>query len=274
MREAKERQNPENLQIPENWNFPERGDPHLGVVQIDLDERFLALRLPDDKEERYEYRERYGDYFFDSDGNLLQHRTHYSLDTIILLTGDSTVLYSISDVARKGLSIYLLPSPPTEEDLMPPNLGGFEYCNGHLDRVSLGDTFITDRDQGGIIESPRLYFDMRYEKWRSSVFGANKEEIFRIKWSEEVSEVGAEKIKATFLVVSQTHVPTKIEKILKAPLRIDRQKYIDAVFAKPPYGKERVAGQDRLVVPWRSIDRLVGASLSYSYPPDQSQKLR
>jgi hypothetical protein len=48
---------------------------------------------------------------------------------------------------------------------------------------------------------------------------------------------------------------------------LDMQKVEEAVYSRPPYPKERIAGKDRLIVPWRNIDRIVGASLSYSYLP-------
>lgn len=46
MSEAERRQPFENIAIPKHWKFPERDNPGLKVIQIDLQERFLAYTLP------------------------------------------------------------------------------------------------------------------------------------------------------------------------------------------------------------------------------------
>lgn len=88
------------------------------------------------------------------------------------------------------------------------------------------------------------------------------ESIFRVEC--EMQKFGQEGGNADLLSVFQTHIPTGIIKTLKAPLALNAQRVSRAVFSTPPYPKEEMG---RLVVPWRNIHRLVGASLSYSYSP-------
>ena len=98
------------------------------------------------------------------------------------------------------------------------------------------------------------------------VFNKKGELVFRV--NSEVEELEGEKS----LVVYQTHIPTDIVKILRAKIRINKQKIYDAIFSRPPYDKERKVGKDRLIVPWRNIDGIVGASLSYLHPRQTPQK--
>lgn len=53
------------------------------------------------------------------------------------------------------------------------------------------------------------------------------------------------KVDNDMFVVTQTHIPTGIVKILSAPLSINLKELADATFAQPPYAKERKAGHDR-----------------------------
>ena len=67
---------PENIEIPEDWQFPERDKPGLKVAQIDLDQRFLAFTLPDNPRAKGwpGYQGEYGDYFFTSEGKPSEYR--------------------------------------------------------------------------------------------------------------------------------------------------------------------------------------------------------
>lgn len=40
---------PENIKIPESWDFLEKGRRDLKVIQLDKDERFLAFTLQKDR---------------------------------------------------------------------------------------------------------------------------------------------------------------------------------------------------------------------------------
>lgn len=296
----------ENPKIPASWNFPERDDPRLKVVQLDLDEKFISFNLPGIKplyskstEHKY-FIHHSGDYFFGHDGNPLASREQHAHETIILLTGDSYNMYNISDdYYSQRVFVDFLLSAPTDEDLVPYSLGTIEYYNGDLYRLTLGEAFTTTNDEDTLIKSPfiRLEPTTRWALYEASsmgeaidvsiqknsnlriqgnegrnesrVFEANKEEIFRIKFQIEKEEVGEKKNMVKFLVVSQTHVPTGIEKILKAPLSVDRRRCINVANSKPSYQKEAKAGKNRLVVSWRDIDRIVDARLGYSRPPPQ-----
>jgi len=90
------------------------------------------------------------------------------------------------------------------------------------------------------------------------LFDTKGEKIFAIEW--EVKE----EVKARFLIVQETHLPSKIIRILELPLQIDPEEVMRAALSQPPYPKNE---RGKLIVPWTNIDRIVGASLSYSYPP-------
>lgn len=99
--------------------------------------------------------------------------------------------------------------------------------------------------------------DIYYIEWR----------IGEIRWPQRDNSVAVEGT----LVVERTHVPSKTIQTLTLPLsfwpNFDRLRTI--LLSKPPYKKDE---NGRLVVPWRNIDRIVGASLSYSYLPQTPQE--
>lgn len=96
------------------------------------------------------------------------------------------------------------------------------------------------------------------------VVDKDRKQVFEIEFGEESDR---EEHKRQSFFISQKHIPTGIIKILRAPLRIDLQSIAEILNSKPPYNKEGVRGKERLVVPWTNIPQMVGAGISYSYPP-------
>ena len=285
---------PENPKIPENWNFLGRNDPGLKIRQIDLDKSFLAFNLPDNPISRTlpHYKGEYRDYFFDQEGRRLDERVHGAFDTHINVVRDIKVSYSAHEWAGPNhinLDIVFLKS----ETASPPafELAGANYTSGRLSSVSLGSCFTSIAGEENYLRSPMFIIgqysreSLRSGNWeinfsealpannsfavsdiidRQVVFNQDKEPIFRVEWGIQKSGLEGEKDNVDLLSVSQTHIPTGIIKTLKAPLDLDVEKVSEAIFSRPPYPKDQ---RGRLVVPWRNIDRIVGASLSYSYPP-------
>lgn len=294
----------EKLQVPESWQFPERDEPGLKLMQIDPEERFLALTVPDGKGHKS------AEYFFDTEGNISRYLVPRanSLNNIdVGLTSDIKVIYNIEHGIRSSphllrpsdISVFLISS---KEDIMDPDfgekgmLGIFYYKDGELHAVVAESIFAEGKSY---IESPRFFLRVSNDgtPWRPS-FGFNvhkpseydsskrefdtgnfvlrwisrqkldvidkdKKQVFEIEFGEESDR---EDHGRRSLFISQKHTPTGIIKILRAPLRIDLQKIGEILNSKPPYNKERMGAKEHLVVPWRNIDRVVGASLSYSYP--------
>lgn len=294
-------QSSEGLKIPENWKFRERNVPGIEVDDIDLDQRFIAINLLDVQSREYGD-EKYADYFFDSEGketlfrkirvtgwvppgdeekrdrNLFQRE-------IFLSRAEGILFYDIRGNRRliesnRGLVNVHLDSPGED----PFNVVSYEgqrleYIESYAFAEDPGRE---DLEKRGYIKSRifsikkvngQLEFDPELELEEESPTGLqfqpqnipnsaiyldeNGKETFRIDW--KINDEGS-------LIVSQTHVPTGIIKTLSAPLRIDTKKVADAVFARSPYPRD---DKGRIVVPWRNIDRIVGASISYSYPPQK-----
>lgn len=286
---------PENLPIPENWNFPERDERGIEVVQIDLGERFLAVQPPRNLQDPnithplYLYGSE--EFFFNKDGEEVALRSHQKLETYIgFRGGEFSITYTLPVGAPETYSSSLMVHFDSGE--AGGRLGGAIYDGGMLRFADLGKFFITKDVNGALVKSPRLVFGS-YEIATSDekrTFGLNKElsgndfvveiqgkneaaissnqneKLFAVSW--RIQEGEQEKV--PILVVSQTHIPSDIVKTLRAPLKVDYDKVVDAgLLSKPPYRKSE---KGRLVVPWTNIDRIVGASLSYSYPPPKKQK--
>lgn len=181
-------------------------------------------------------------------------------------------------------------SPPAFE------LTDANYRSGRLSSVCLGSYFIGIAGDENYLRSPMFIIgqfsqeSLRSGNWelnfsegwpvnnpfavsditeRQVVFNQGKEPIFRVEWGIEKFGLERERGNVDLLSVSQTHIPTGIVKTLRAPLELDVEDVSGAVFSRPPYPKDE---RGRLAIPWGNIDRIVGASLSYSYPPPSRQK--
>jgi hypothetical protein len=286
---------PENLQIPENWQFPERGDPGIKVEQIDLNEKFLAYQYdiniqdPNVTHPLYGYEE----CFFNENGKVVVSRSHEKISTYIgFWGGELPIMYLLSTRAQGPY-----PSSSLEVHFSSGEAGGSlgdsMYDRDTLRFTALGEYFTAKDLSGVLIKSPKLVFisfqtvtpeekrtfDLKKDlsgsnfvvkedesrENEATVFNNREEEIFKVVWGEQEDE----REKTAIFVVSQTHIPTGIVKAFSAPLRIDTKKIAEAVFSRTPYPKDE---RGRLVVPWRNIDRIVGASISYSYSPQTPGK--
>lgn len=163
MKEAENRLNPENLQIPADWNFPEKGKPGLKVVQIDLGQRFVAFDLPDNpvSAKLKNYKGEYYDYIFDPEGNPLETRKHSAFDRSIRLRGDIRIKYYMHEWAGPSThaDLDIVFSKSELGNFEPPafELGDVNYSSGFLETVSLGTVF-TILDQEHLLRSPLLIF--------------------------------------------------------------------------------------------------------------------
>jgi len=291
---------PEIPKIPENWKFPERDQPDLKPVQIDNDARFLAFTVPDGRGLKSV------EYFFNREGEAVGYYRIPFLSGAagIAVTSDCKTQYVIPSMLSGTApeNIYVL-FKKAESKLgtfaTGDRLGAVFYHQGELSSIQVDPVFLERPEEEDSIESPKYqlsiinsgvllslidrqndYFHGRRKftmdnfvidsetkkaKDKVEVFEKNGKEVFEIKW--EIREGDREEGRKESLVVSQTHIPSGIIKTLRAPLMLDMQKVEEAVYSRPPYPKERIAGKDRLIVPWRNIDRIVGASLSYSYLP-------
>lgn len=171
-------------EIPEHWQFPERGQKGLVVAQIDLDQRFLSFTLPDKPGYKNpHYKGEYADYFFDENGNIIDCRTHSYDDTVIeLRKSDMGMRFLMGESGVDWLErleingIWLLETKPNANTgvldfglLDEDSRGWLTYLNfdhisdkeihsNRLHTVALGNKF---RDKfGNIIEAPNGSIDL------------------------------------------------------------------------------------------------------------------
>lgn len=140
-----------------------------------------------------------------------------------------------------------------------------------LEFLNKKDKFIKRDWNRGAIESLGGFRILDQGEQNKLIF-VNKEgkKEYLVSWGTEVEEDGNGD-KVPFFVVIQSHFNAGNEetrRIIRSPIQIDMEKVKSAVLSKPPYPKDE---KGRLVVPWTNIDRIVGASLSYSYPPPKSK---
>ena len=311
---------PENIEIPENWDFRYRDTPGLKIDQIDLDQRFIAFYLPTDPHTNQPL---YGDYFFDNEGKSLVNRHYYKEgrmselgSTSIDLVGDLEIDYWIDarpenfvDYGKHPIRRDIGISVDFREKNLNGKIGtrfdeilGAVYYEGQLfNGVHFGYNFAPDPNRDKHLFVPSMDFDIKIgtsdtmrllldpknrdnealELWGKGFGGLqpqinqngavyldkNGDKIFQVDWKIEEDEL--EPSRGRLAVFSQTHIPSGIVKTLRALLRLNLGEVKDAVFSRPPYQKDE---RGNLIVPWRNIDRIVGATLSYSYPPPSPQK--
>ena len=270
----------ENPKIPENWQFPERdeGIP-LRAIQVDKDEGYLALDMSS-------HGRGIIDYFFSRDGIPLLERNVANLPCIqIYKWGELQIEYFFTygqtpymnvsfsklealDAQPKSIKDFLIPSnvlgftergiidkvlmqsPKLEGPDPDIEFSGFQDKQVHYGVLRLHGLKILDQEQPN-----KLVLINRQGKKEYVVLG------------DTVIEEGGDGKKVPFFVVTQSHFDAEnkeTRKILRGPTQIDMEKVKLSLLSKPPYPKDE---KGRLVIPWANIDRIVGASLSYSYPP-------
>lgn len=282
----------EGLKIPANWKFPEREECGIKVVQIDINEKFLAVQRPKNIQDSNITHPLYGseECFFNKDGEEVTFRSHMKRETYIgFRQGELPITYTLPIGSPERYSSSLHVGFNSGE--AGGGLVGASYDRGMLRFASL-DQFFTTKDLNGItIKSPRLIFgsyqiatpdekrtfDLNKElsgndfiveiqgKNEAAISSDQHKKLFTVAWGMQESE----REKIPILVVSQTHIPSGIVKTLRAPLKVDYDKVVGAALSKAPYPKDE---RGRLIVPWANIDRIVGASLSYSYPPQKAHQ--
>lgn len=284
------------------WNFPERNSPGLKVTQIEPDLDFIAFELPRNPRVTLpNYRGEYSDYFFDSKGNPVDFRRHNTFDTSVQIGGDYLTTFRVHEwqgspehanleaiirLSETGASAAPIEGLISLHFKSMWNTTGEPFAK--LEMASMGKIFGMDRN-AKIISAPSSMTGMiglrvleagmvgegsETRDWGFNTIG-HKNLIFDEERSNKVvlldengepnSEIEWE-VKEGILVYTQTHLPTGIRKVLRAPVKLDMSAVAEAVFAKPPYEKERSFGTDFLRVPWRHLPRIVGASLSFQYP--------
>lgn len=291
----------ENIEIPENWQFAERKQSAVRrVIQVDRDEGYLALYIPPIGNHMAESI----DYFFSRAGLPLVRRklTNYSDGTTnsaeIEQSGELQVKYELFDSKdRSGLNLEFMKFDNTTNDpksavnpyfwIIPPS-GSVHFNDRGTVNVALENYRKTTEPnitffnrQGEFIKKDwssyrigRLYGIkiMDQDQPNKLVFVNNQgKKEYVVVW-DTVMEEDREGKKVPFFVVTQSHFDAdnqETRKILRSPISIDMEKVKSAVLSKAPYPKDE---KGRVVVPWRNIDRIVGASLSYSYPPPNPQK--
>ncbi len=289
----------ESTALPSNWNFPERSDTYPPVVfnQIEPNHNFVSFTMDHLVDARRAYQTK--DYFFDHEGKITEFRRHFSdRRATISLASDILTLYQVSNNGNgNSVGIYF-DAPQKDSSSFSLPLLRIHYVDGYFDRVLTSDAFVLLN--GERVDSPSfsLKFDLglhrqfssnareeitdnkyRSEKFsyaylsRSNLAGeievcdAQGNKVFQIVYGTRDIEVRPEGKMQKVFFSDQAHLETGIVKGVIAPLSIDIERVNSVANAVPPYAQKKIAGLETLIVPWTSIDQIVGASLSYSYPP-------
>lgn len=274
------------LQIPQHWDCPSRGNPNVKILQLDVKKGLLAT-----KEDDYT-----SDTLFGYNGKSLTYRSwshppsapscglHYNAMGIEI-EGDLGYYFYGRDASpglMSDMSIDIFAGSTRDNSL--DLLAKFRFGGSKLDNIRLNSLFYSSEKKGKIL-GPEIAIDFGADNttklidgdgndgWKRSadigenptvVKYLNREDIvcFALSW-EKTDER---------LIVRELHLGSGIVKILETPLRIDLKKINEAVFSQAPYEIiKSKTGPDRLDVPWRNIDQIVGASLSYSFPLPQNK---
>jgi hypothetical protein len=278
-------------EIPENWDITLSWDVGDKVIQVEPKLGYLALQTDNQR--------RNSEYFFDHKGDRLSEAYHsesarFPDSTTIILRGeDMGVLFLADDTPTElnsNVLLSFLGQSDKKEPRFPVTLASFKYQRSKLKCIDLPDVFCFDEKEGRITSpdmSMRLDkrgFGENTEDWRieespldgrhgyifyqklngitTSFKTGDKDGDFNCSW--DVSDGK--------LVVKQIHSKTGITKTLEAPLVLDQKKINEVMLCRPPYEiiKSKTS-PDRLDIPWRNIDQIVGASLSYSFPLPQNK---
>ncbi len=272
-------------EIPQDWDFPEKNQPDLKVVQLDLNEQLLTFNLPDINPPHFrqtypQYQGEYRDYIF-ADGRARSFRTTQGLYTVIFLTKDGYNQVYAHDNSGKyeGLEIHF--QMPGQRMLQEPDhgLGCFWYENGKLTNMMTGKYFHSANNGEPLYTSPCI--------WLMNAMGKPEDNFWSLWFrSTQPEQTGDHSYifpdyhgKGKDLVFGWKPTDTEMmcmetiieggeiiaRKILRAALEMNnpvalRQKLL----ARPPYPKiQIVRGVEALDIPWLDLSDLVDATLSY-----------
>lgn len=289
-------QQSEQAQIPNSWRVERKNKEELPVIQIDQTEGYLALsRISSGRGIQVT---NIKDYFFDSNGGIpfkarvLGKVRGGDSASIIKERGNPLVEY-VYYSKRDAIDVSFFGPKETSMSLFdnrePKNVLSFGK-NGRVEEIRMMKPWIKN-----VPNSPDILFSNKKNEFIKNnrdcykVFAlghfrildqdqpnklvfVNKEgkREYEIVW-DKVMEKNIDGDEVLFFVVTQSHIEGDEEKgvkILKTPIQIDMKEVKSAVLSEPPYSRKN----NRLVVPWRDIDRIVGASLSYRYPPQERQR--
>lgn len=291
---------PENLKIPENWNFPEKfsGPTDIVVDQVDESQNYLRLHFVRD-----DLTEREKEYFF-SNGQPVYERETASTLPHIFHWGEVDTQYTLELDLYKRLKYFFVDFSHREGDLLGNSIkqsekdydndamigaGGFTFSpNGEIKMLLIGMPFVEQdgnfipvadialtltnggnrfnaNDYRPTVEEidPKYMIADRSETNKIILNNIQGQDAFITEWGIKTEE-DKRGIKAPFFVVTRSHSTTGTVQTLRSPMQVDLGLITESAFSRPPYPKD---DKGRLVVPWRNLDRLVGASISYSYPP-------
>lgn len=190
------------------------------------------------------------------------------------------VYRSLTDT-KNSPSVFTVLFPEGNEDLrsMPHGFDRVSICltadfdfRGRLSGIDTGDEFLEKGDKNNLIRAPRVSLNWKEEGFNLFLFSSAKKErpeikgigknrvivgyktgngLFEYNWREEKG----------FIILSQKHVRSKTTRILQVPLHVDTGKV-----------EELLLTGLSVDTPWRKMDEIVGASVSYSYLLDSEIK--
>lgn len=322
--------NSDPSQIPAEWQFPDRNQPGLKVLQLDHKRRFLATNLPGNSGIGFhpEYKGPFGAYIFTPEGTIAAKLTHQSQCTSFVRRTaemyshvyvsnlfpslDPTILYlyintfplelveqgrtswyeafvgfdgQYQHLKNTGLAVTqtikitnrfmvpgredkgLIPSPGFALDVKRGQIGlsTQDWTVKYLEELELHNEIYADRY--GYDHGEGLYygFAVRQDQDRpNSVFFQDRsgKDIFHTTWDVVDGQNGRE------IYLDEEHLTTGTKRIARAPVTLDITGIKDSYLIKPPY----TLGDDlALDVPWEGVDRFIGASLGYIYPPSKKK---
>lgn len=293
-------QSSEGLKIPEHWNFPEKSSDPTDIIvdQVDEDQNYLRFHFATDDPMKRET-----EYFFSRYGEPVDKRELSSFLPYILHWGEVDIQYSFEGDLYNRFRFFVnfshreadlladrvkeLEKDYSKETMTEP--GGFSFTRkGELKMVLIGMPFmeqdgnfipvaliVLDLISGGNRLNAKDYrptseeIDPKYriidnsEPNKIILKNIQGEDAFITEWDIKMEEDKRGR-KVPFLVVNRRHSTTGIVQTLSSPIQVDSGLITEAAFAKPPYPKDE---KGRLIVPWTNIGQLVGARISYSYPP-------
>lgn len=274
---------PENLQIPDNWNFGERNEGNtLKAIRIDKDEGYLAFSIP-----KQGWRI---EYFFSRNGLPMLSRSYLnSGSSVTIHKWDETQAQFAFGYEPKlhlnvGFSIMgdLDAQPKTAADLGVSSHAVYFTDKGSIDKLLLQIPKLEGRRQyiefSGFDDREVRYRLLKpvelhglkildQEQPNQLILGNNQGKGEHVMVWETIIGEDREGKKVPFFVVTQSHFDADNQEtriILKSPTQIDMEKVKESLLSVPPYPKD---DKGKIVVPWRNIDQIVGASISYSSPP-------
>lgn len=285
---------PNEREIPGNWDLPENFKEHHRILQINYESRFISYEPTTPSEHMRYHTEKTGEEgektpirnhrvrmekFFNAEGKesaRMRRDFHDEPRSKLDLISGLTWLRFNGEI-ENGYSFFSLPGSmhvTFVDDTSKAELGLVAYSGNNLDRVVFNGNFLSDSmDKYSTEKDPEVW--LYAKKDNSGFVGQMMQSDWRIESGESQNEIDCysktgERVHISWgidddrYIVEYKDLNSGKTNTISAPITVNVQEVESLTQKEPPYQTAKHYGSEVLDVPWVKVPEAVGVNLSPS----------